>query len=83
MVVFLSRFIALWRAIAAILAGINGMEWRRFLFFSGIRRRGLGCRIRHGGIWLQGTSRAYLLSTASAYREAYPSESGVRRPATK
>jgi membrane protein DedA with SNARE-associated domain len=33
-VVFFGRFIALLRALAAVLAGINRMPWRRFLFFN-------------------------------------------------
>src|SRR6188768_2187836 len=33
-VVFFGRFIALLRALAAVLAGINRMSWRRFLFFN-------------------------------------------------
>jgi membrane protein DedA with SNARE-associated domain len=33
-VVFFGRFIAILRALAAILAGINCMAWRRFLFFN-------------------------------------------------
>ena len=33
-VVFLGRFVALLRALAALLAGVNGMDWRRFLFFN-------------------------------------------------
>jgi membrane protein DedA with SNARE-associated domain len=33
-VVFFGRFIALLRAFAAVLAGINRMPWRRFLFFN-------------------------------------------------
>lgn len=35
-VVFLGRFFALLRALAAVLAGVNHMEWRRFLFFNGL-----------------------------------------------
>ena len=33
-VVFFGRFIAVLRALAALLAGINCMPWRRFLFFN-------------------------------------------------
>jgi hypothetical protein len=33
-VVFLGRFVAVLRALAALLAGINYMGWRRFLFFN-------------------------------------------------
>ena len=33
-VVFFGRFIALLRALAAVLAGINQMSWRRFLLFN-------------------------------------------------
>ena len=33
-VVFFGRFIALLRALAAVLAGTNCMRWRRFLFFN-------------------------------------------------
>jgi membrane protein DedA with SNARE-associated domain len=33
-VVFFGRFVALLRAVAAIMAGINCMPWRRFLFFN-------------------------------------------------
>lgn len=33
-VVFFGRFTALLRALAALLAGANGMEWRRFLLFN-------------------------------------------------
>src|SRR3954471_19894482 len=33
-VVFFGRFIALLRTLAALLAGLNGMEWRRFLMFN-------------------------------------------------
>jgi membrane protein DedA with SNARE-associated domain len=35
-VVFVARFIAFLRALAGLLAGINGMPWRRFLLFSGL-----------------------------------------------
>jgi len=34
-VVFFGRFVALLRALAAILAGANGMDWQRFLIFNG------------------------------------------------
>lgn len=34
-VVFFGRFVALLRALAAMLAGANGMEWGRFLIFNG------------------------------------------------
>jgi membrane protein DedA with SNARE-associated domain len=33
-VVFFGRFVALLRAAAALLAGLNRMEWKRFLFFN-------------------------------------------------
>lgn len=33
-VVFFGRFVSVLRTLAAILAGINGMPWRRFLFFN-------------------------------------------------
>lgn len=33
--VFFGRFVALLRALAAMLAGANGMEWRRFFIFNG------------------------------------------------
>jgi membrane protein DedA with SNARE-associated domain len=33
-VVFFGRFVALLRALAGLLAGINGMPWQRFLFFN-------------------------------------------------
>ena len=33
-IVFFGRFVALLRALAAVLAGINRMPWRRFLFFN-------------------------------------------------
>jgi membrane protein DedA with SNARE-associated domain len=33
-VVFFGRFVALLRALAALLAGVNCMDWRRFLFFN-------------------------------------------------
>lgn len=33
-VVFFGRFIAILRALAAFLAGVNGMSWRRFLVFN-------------------------------------------------
>src|SRR5262249_25797549 len=33
-VVFFGRFVALLRALAALLAGVNCMPWRRFLFFN-------------------------------------------------
>ena len=33
-VVFLGRFTALLRTLAALLAGVNGMAWRRFLLFN-------------------------------------------------
>jgi membrane protein DedA with SNARE-associated domain len=33
-VVFFGRFIAVLRAFAAVLAGVNGMPWSRFLFFN-------------------------------------------------
>ena len=35
-VVFFARFVAFLRALAGLLAGINGMEWRRFLLFNGL-----------------------------------------------
>ena len=35
-VVFFGRFVALLRALAGLLAGINCMEWRRFLFFNAV-----------------------------------------------
>ena len=33
-VVFLGRFVAILRTLAAVLSGINAMHWRRFLFFN-------------------------------------------------
>jgi membrane protein DedA with SNARE-associated domain len=33
-VVFFGRFVALLRALAALLAGVNCMDWRRFFFFN-------------------------------------------------
>ncbi len=33
-VVFLGRFVAILRTMAAVLAGVNAMNWRRFLFFN-------------------------------------------------
>ena len=33
-VVFFGRFVAVLRTLSALLAGINGMDWRRFLFFN-------------------------------------------------
>jgi len=33
-IVFFGRFVAVLRALAALLAGINRMDWRRFLFFN-------------------------------------------------
>jgi membrane protein DedA with SNARE-associated domain len=33
-VVFFGRFVAILRTLSALLAGINGMDWRRFLFFN-------------------------------------------------
>ena len=33
-VVFFGRFVAVLRALAALLAGINGMGWRRFVVFN-------------------------------------------------
>jgi membrane protein DedA with SNARE-associated domain len=35
-VVFAARFVAFLRSLAGLLAGINRMEWKRFLFFSGL-----------------------------------------------
>lgn len=35
-VVFFGRFVALLRVVAALLAGINCMEWRRFLLFNAL-----------------------------------------------
>jgi membrane protein DedA with SNARE-associated domain len=35
-VVFVARFVAFLRALAGLLAGINRMEWRRFMLFSGL-----------------------------------------------
>jgi membrane protein DedA with SNARE-associated domain len=35
-VVFFGRFVAVLRALAGLLAGINCMEWRRFLFFNAL-----------------------------------------------
>jgi len=35
-VVFFGRFIAVLRALAALLAGLNGMEWGRFLLFNAL-----------------------------------------------
>jgi len=40
-VVFFGRFVALLRALAAFLAGVNGMPWRRFLLFN----------VAGGGVW--------------------------------
>jgi membrane protein DedA with SNARE-associated domain len=40
-VVFFARFIAVLRVVAAVLAGINCMHWRRFLFFNALG----------GGLW--------------------------------
>ena len=34
--VFVARFIAFLRALAGLLAGINRMEWKRFMLFSGL-----------------------------------------------
>jgi membrane protein DedA with SNARE-associated domain len=36
LVVFVARFVAFLRALAGLLAGINGMEWTRFLLFNGL-----------------------------------------------
>jgi membrane protein DedA with SNARE-associated domain len=36
LVVFVARFVAFLRALAGLLAGINGMDWRRFLLFNGL-----------------------------------------------
>jgi membrane protein DedA with SNARE-associated domain len=33
-IVFFGRFIAVLRALAAVLAGVNGFDWRRFLLFN-------------------------------------------------
>ena len=35
-VVFFGRFVAFLRALAALLAGVNGMDWRRFLVFNAL-----------------------------------------------
>ena len=35
-VVFVARFVAFLRALAGLLAGVNRMEWKRFLIFSGL-----------------------------------------------
>ena len=35
-VVFAARFVAFLRALAGLLAGINRMEWKRFMLFSGL-----------------------------------------------
>jgi membrane protein DedA with SNARE-associated domain len=35
-VVFFGRFVAVLRALAALLAGLNCMDWRRFLFFNAL-----------------------------------------------
>ena len=35
-VVFVARFVAFLRALAGLLAGINRMEWKRFMLFSGL-----------------------------------------------
>lgn len=35
-IVFVSRFIAVLRAVAGLLAGINRMDWRRFVLFSAV-----------------------------------------------
>jgi len=35
-VVFMARFVAFLRAVAGLLAGINRMEWKRFMLFSGL-----------------------------------------------
>ena len=35
-VVFVARFVAFLRALAGLLAGINRMDWRRFMLFSGL-----------------------------------------------
>jgi membrane protein DedA with SNARE-associated domain len=54
-VVFIGRFISVLRTYAALLAGINRMPWRRFLFYNAA-----------GGILWAGvvTASAYLLGTA-------------------
>ncbi|MEP6782894.1 MAG: DedA family protein [Acidobacteriota bacterium] len=35
-VVFFGRFVAILRALAAVLAGLNGMDWRRFLLYNAL-----------------------------------------------
>jgi membrane protein DedA with SNARE-associated domain len=35
-VVFVARFVAFLRALAGLMAGINRMEWKRFMLFSGL-----------------------------------------------
>ena len=35
-VVFFARFVAFLRAAAGLIAGINGMEWKRFVIFNGL-----------------------------------------------
>jgi membrane protein DedA with SNARE-associated domain len=64
-VVFFGRFIAILRALAAILAGINCMPWRRFLFFNATG----------GVVW----AAAYGLAAyeAGAYVETLSGKAGV------
>jgi len=71
-VVFIGRFVAVLRAFAALLAGINQMEWRRFLLFNvaggvvwatviGTAGYNLGKQARH----LLGTAGIIILVVAS------------------
>jgi membrane protein DedA with SNARE-associated domain len=71
-VVFVGRFVAVLRAFAALLAGINQMEWRRFLLFNvaggvvwatviGTAGYNLGKQARH----LLGTAGIIILVVAS------------------
>jgi membrane protein DedA with SNARE-associated domain len=62
-VVFFGRFIALLRTLGAFLAGVNHMEWRRFMLFNaagGIIWTGLF----GGGAWLFGSRIELLLGPA-------------------
>ena len=57
-VVFFGRFIALLRAAAAVLAGTNCMDWRRFLFFNASGGVLWAAGIRERRIFLRGAGRA-------------------------
>jgi membrane protein DedA with SNARE-associated domain len=52
-VVFLGRFVALLRILAAFLAGVNRMPWRAFLIANASGGHHLGCGVWHWRLLLR------------------------------